>query len=114
MVNRVEIARIIRSSNGDTIIMIATFMATLLLPLEFAVLAGVLVSFAQYLVQSATPRVWPVVPDDNFRYFLPEDDRSVCPQLGMMAIEGSLYFGAIHHVENAIRLNSEQHPDQYL
>ena len=114
MVNRVEILRIIRSSNGDTVIMIATFMATLFLPLEFAVLAGMLVSFAQYLVQSATPRVWPVVPDDNFRYFLPEDNRSVCPQLGMLAIEGSLYFGAIHHVENAIRKNTEQHPDQYL
>ena len=114
MVNRVEIGRIVRSSNGDTIIMIATFMATLFLPLEFAVLAGMLVSFAQYLVQSATPRVWPVVPDDNFRYFLPEADRSVCPQLGMIAIEGSLYFGAVHHVENAIRRNSEQHPDQYL
>tara|TARA_B100001123_G_C15330230_1_gene1030977 strand:- start:1903 stop:4068 length:2166 start_codon:yes stop_codon:yes gene_type:complete len=114
MVNRVEIARIFRSSNGDTIIMIVTFMATLFLPLEFAVLAGMLVSFAQYLVQSATPRVWPVVPDDNFRYFLAEDERSVCPQLGMIAIEGSLYFGAVHHVENAIRLNSEQHPDQYL
>lgn len=114
MINRVEISRIIRSSNGDIVIVIATFMATLFLPLEFAVLAGVLVSFAQYLVQSATPRVWPVVPDDNFRYFLPENDRSVCPQLGMIAIEGSLYFGAIHHVENAIRINSEQHPDQYL
>ncbi len=114
IVNRAEIARIIRSSNGDTIIMIVTFAATLLLPLEFAVLAGMLVSFAQYLVQSATPRVWSVVPDDNFRYFLPEDDRSVCPQLGMIAIEGSLYFGAIHHVENAIRINSEHHPDQYL
>ena len=114
MVNRVEISRIIRSSNGDTVIMIVTFMATLFLPLEFAVLAGMLVSFAQYLVQSATPRVWPVVPDDNFRYFLPEDNRSVCPQLGMLAIEGSLYFGAIYHVENAIQKNAEQHPDQYL
>ena len=114
MVNRVEISRIFRSSNGDTIIMIVTFMATLFLPLEFAVLAGMLVSFAQYLVQSATPRVWPVVPDDNFRYFLPEEERSACPQLGMIAIEGSLYFGAVHHVENAIRLNSRQHPDQYL
>ncbi len=114
MVNRVEIWKIVRSSNGDTIIMVVTFLSTLLLPLEFAVLAGVIVSFAQYLVQSATPMVWPVVPDNQFRYFVPEETNSVCPQLGMLAIEGSLYFGAVHHVENAIRINSERHPDQYL
>jgi SulP family sulfate permease len=58
--------------------------------------------------------VWPVIPDENFRYFVHEGGGSACPQLGMIAIEGSLYFGAVHHVEEAIRANRERHPEQQL
>ena len=114
MVNIREMRRILRASTGDSVIMIATLMATVFLPLEFAVLAGMLVSFGQYLVKTSTPGVWPVVPDENYRYFVHEGARPACPQLGMMAIEGSLYFGAVHHVEEAIRANRERHPEQHL
>ncbi len=112
MVNISEIRRILRASTGDSVIMVATLLATVLLPLEFAVLAGVLVSFGLYLVKTSTPGVWPVVPDENYRYFVHEGSGPACPQLGMIAIEGSLYFGAVHHVEEAIRRNSDRHPEQ--
>lgn len=36
----------------------------------------------------------------------------ICPQLGMIAIEGSLYFGAVHHVEEMIYANRARHPEQ--
>ena len=114
MVNIGEIRRILRASTGDSVIMVATLIATVLLPLEFAVLAGVLVSFGRYLVKTSTPRVWPVVPDENYRYFVHEGSGPACPQLGMIAIEGSLYFGAVHHVDEAIRANRERHPEQHL
>jgi SulP family sulfate permease len=114
MVNIGEMRRILRASAGDSVIMIATMLATVFLPLEFAVLAGMLVSFGQYLVKTSTPGVWPVVPDENYRYFVHEGSGPACPQLGMMAIEGSLYFGAVHHVEEAIRANRERHPEQHL
>ena len=112
MIDRTEIRRIRRTSVGDTWIMGSTFAATILLPLEFAVLAGVLVSFARYLIKTSTPGVYPVVPDENFRHFIRARGQIVCPQLGIMEIEGSLYFGAVHHIEEALRDNQERNPGQ--
>lgn len=112
MVDRKEARRILRSSKGDSSILIATLLATLLLPLEFAVLAGMLVSFARYLIKSSTPGVHPVVPDENFRHFIRARDAVVCPQLGVIEVEGSLYFGAVHHVEEALRANQDANPSQ--
>jgi SulP family sulfate permease len=112
MVDRGEMKRILRSSKGDSSIMLATLAGTILLPLEFAVLTGVLVSFARYLIKSSTPGVNPVVPDENFRHFIRARDETVCPQLGVIEIEGSLYFGAVHHVEEALRANQDANPSQ--
>ena len=112
MVDRREMKRILRASVGDSSTMLATLAATIFLPLEFAVLAGMLVSFARYLIKSSTPGVNPVVPDENFRHFIPARDQTVCPQLGVIEIEGSLYFGAVNHVEEALRTNQEAHPSQ--
>jgi SulP family sulfate permease len=103
MVDRGEMRRVLRTSKGDSSILIATVAATLLLPLEFAVLAGMLVSFARYLIKSSTPGVHSVVPDENFRHFIRARDEVVCPQLGVIEVEGSLYFGAVAHVEEALR-----------
>ena len=112
MVDRREMKRILRASVGDSSTMLATLAATIFLPLEFAVLAGMLVSFARYLIKSSTPGVHPVVPDENFRHFIRAQDQTVCPQLGVIEIEGSLYFGAVNHVEEALRTNQEAHPSQ--
>lgn len=112
MADRTEMRKIVRSSFGDSSILVATFLATLLLPLEFAVLAGMLVSFARFLIKTSTPGVYPVVPDENFRHFVNVGTSPVCPQLGVMNIEGSLYFGAVNHVEEAIRHNMEENPRQ--
>jgi SulP family sulfate permease len=112
MVDRREMKRILRTSKGDSWTMLATLTATIFLPLEFAVLAGMLVSFARYLIKSSTPGVHPVVPDENFRHFIRAEDHVVCPQLGVIEIEGSLYFGAVNHVEEALRANQEANPSQ--
>ena len=112
MIDRAEIVRILRASIGDSLIMIVTFAATLLLPLEFAVLVGVIVSFARYIVQTSMPGVASLMPDDEFRHFVHRPEKLPCPQLAVIAIQGSLYFGATHHVEEAIRANFERNPGQ--
>ncbi|MBU8869719.1 MAG: STAS domain-containing protein, partial [Gemmatimonadales bacterium] len=112
MVDRHEVKKILRTSFGDSSVMVATFLATVLLPLEFAVLAGMLVSFGRYLIKTSNPGVYPVVPDENFRHFIKVTTEPSCPQLGVMEIEGSLYFGAVHHVEEALRENLAANPDQ--
>jgi SulP family sulfate permease len=112
MVDQREMGRIWHASFGDSAIMVATLLATLLLPLQFAVLAGMIVSFARYIVKTSMPAVYPVVPDENFQHFVLQEDQPVCPQLGVITISGSLYFGAVNHIEDTIRANLEKHPGQ--
>lgn len=112
MIDRAQIVRIWRGTRGDAIIMVATFAGTLLLPIEFAVLLGIMVSFVLYIKRTSTPNVFSVVPDDDFHRLVPENGKPVCPQLGILDIEGDLYFGAVHSVEEAIHQNQSDHPEQ--
>lgn len=112
MVDRASIRRILASAPGDAAILIATFIATLFLPLQFAVLAGVTVSFVRYIAQTSTPSVLEVIPDEAFAHFVHEETPTVCPQLGVITVSGSLYFGSAQHVEARIRAHKEAHPEQ--
>ncbi len=112
MIDQQEIRRILEGTRGDAIIMTITFFGTLFLPIEFAVLFGIFASFAVYLMRTSTPRVRDVLPDDQFRHFVPRPERNPCPQLGIMDILGDLYFGAVSHVERTIQDHRAAHPEQ--
>lgn len=118
MIDRQEMLRIWRGTKGDTLIMIVTFLGTLLLPLQFAVLTGVLMSLAYYIWRTSVPRVHAVVPDEHFKHFVRQavpggaPGRPICPQLGILEILGDLYFGAAPHVEEAILRNLRANPHQ--
>jgi len=101
-----------RSSRGDAAIMLVTLLATLFLRIDFAVLAGILMSLAYYLLQTSAPRVVPVLPDDRFRHFLPQPGKPMCPQLAIMDIAGDLYFGAVSHIEQSIHQHRTYYPTQ--
>ncbi len=112
MVDGKEMKRIWAASPGDSAIMVATLAATLFLPLQFAVLSGIIVSIIRFLVKTSMPQVNPVIPDENFRHFVHPGERPTCPQLGLITISGPLYFGAVQHVEDNIRRNLEENPGQ--
>lgn len=112
MVDRREIRRVVRTSRADAAIMGGTFLATLVLPLDFAILSGIVFSLALFVLRSSLPRVDAVVPDDTYRHLVNEPARPVCPQLGIMNIRGPLFFGAVYHVEEELRHNHERHPGQ--
>ncbi|MEW5987367.1 MAG: SulP family inorganic anion transporter [Chloroflexota bacterium] len=112
MIDRREMARIWRGAREDAVIMVVTLLGTLFLQIEFAVLAGILLSFALYILRTSTPRVLPVWPDDNFRHFVSRPPKPFCPQLAILDILGDLYFGAVSHVEKAILQHAAQHPSQ--
>jgi SulP family sulfate permease len=112
MIDRAEIARIWRGARPDAAIMIVTFLATLLLPLEFAVLSGILLSFGIYVMKTSVPRVSSVLPDEQFRHFTHQVDRPACPQLAILDIHGDLYFGAVNHIETAINKHLADNPEQ--
>ncbi len=118
MINRKEIARIWQGSPGDRLIMVVTVGATLFLPLQFAVLTGVLMSLVYYIWRTSLPRVYSVVPDQQFMHFVHQIDdqgelrRPSCPQLSILEIQGDLYFGAAPHIEEVILAKQKDNPRQ--
>src|SRR5690606_2273130 len=86
----------------------ATLLATVTIRLEVAILLGTILSLGSYLhrtsrpamrtmgVAAATPERPFVVVDDNAAA-LPE-----CPQLKLLRMEGSVYFGATQHVADTL------------
>ncbi len=112
LIDRKEMARIWRGGGADRLTMVVTLAATLALPLHFAVMAGILMSLAHYLLQTSTPRVVPVLPTRDFRHFEHQPDQQPCPQLGVVEIQGDLYFGAAQHVEAELHRHMTAHPGQ--
>jgi SulP family sulfate permease len=112
MIDQAEIRRILQGSTGDAVIMIVTFLGTLFLHIETAVLIGILLSFMRYVMRTSTPRIQAVVPDDTYKHFDYNPERDNCPQLGVIEILGSLYFGAVNHVEDFVLDYASKHPEQ--
>jgi SulP family sulfate permease len=114
MLDREGMRQVIRTSKSETAIMAITFASTLVLPLDFAVLCGVVFSLAFFVIRSSLPRLVPVVPDPNYRHLVNDPEAPVCPQLGIMNIRGPLFFGAVYHLEEELRHNHERHPGQNI
>jgi len=112
MIHKEKIVRIWRGTRGDAAIMVATFLATLLLPLQFAVLSGIMLSLAIHIVRTSVPRVIPVLPAKNFSHFTHQPEKTPCPQIAIFDIFGDLYFGAVNHVEDILREYLENNPNQ--
>jgi SulP family sulfate permease len=112
MIDRHKIRYHWRSSRSDAAIMVVTLLGTLFLRIDFAVLVGILLSLATYIVKTSTPRVQSVVPDDDFNHLLHQPQKPLCSQLAIFDILGDLYFGAVTYVENALHQQQLRHPAQ--
>jgi SulP family sulfate permease len=97
-----HIKTILRVSRSESAVLILTFTATLLLELEFAIYAGVLLSLVLYLNRTANPRMYSVIPcpDSSPRRFIPVGPTSNrrCPQLEILDINGAVFFGSVNAV----------------
>lgn len=100
-----HIVKIARTSRTETIILGSTFAATLFLELQFAILLGILMSLAIYLNRTSHPKTLARVPDprEENRPFATDPGLPECPQLKIIRIDGSLYFGAINHVRSNLQ-----------
>ncbi len=113
--------RLWQQAGSEFAIAAATALATLLLRLEMAVLAGVMLSLVVYLYRSARPALRSMgfdrqgagrpfvvldtvgepgaaAPAATSAGALPE-----CPQLKLLRMEGSVWFGAVAHVADRLR-----------
>ncbi len=103
-----HIKSILKTSPTESSILILTFLATLLLELEFAIYGGILLSLVLYLNRAAKPRILSLVPavGSNPRRFVPVAETSSrrCPQLEVLEINGAIFFGSVTAISR--RLNA--------
>jgi SulP family sulfate permease len=111
-----HIRAIIRVSKPEAAVMAVTFFATLFVELEFAIYVGVLLSLILYLNRTSHPNFVTIVPDPSVkrRSFvnilqkpLPE-----CPQMKIVRIDGSIFFGAVNHVAEGLDQITRESPEQ--
>jgi sulfate permease, SulP family len=99
-----HIKHIIKASNSETTILATTFFSTLFLELEFAIMLGVFLSLVVYLNRTSRPKIYSRVPnpDNTKRAFTTDNKLPECPQFKIIRIDGSLFFGAVNYVEQAM------------
>ena len=107
-----HIRTIVRARVADASVLWTTFAATLLFPLDFAIILGVFLSLIIYLRQVSRPSVLVRVPDprERRRPLVTDATLPQCPQLALVRIDGALFFGAVSYVAERLRLIARRDP----
>ena len=111
-----HMGKVVKVNKSGTVAMLVTFAATLVLKLEDAIFLGVILSLVLYLNKTSHARVLRRVPDprEEKRRFITNTDLVLpeCPQLRLIRIDGSLFFGAVDHVRTEIAKMDAETPEQ--
>ncbi len=107
LINFDHIKSLLKTEKSEAIVLLVTFTSTLFIALEFAIYTGVALSLIFYLKKTSKPNIVNLLPskhltqksstdqEDNIR---PEDT-----QLRVIKVEGSLFFGAVNHVQDYLQ-----------
>ncbi len=103
-----DIKIIIRTSRQEAAVVVTTFMACVFVALDFGIYVGVILSLVLHLNRISHPKVISCAPNARSanRRFLnvaKDPEHKTCPQLNIVRIDGSLFFGSISHIEDALR-----------
>jgi len=113
-----HIREILKTSLSESFVLAATFFAMLLFQIEFAIYTGVLLSLALYLTRMSHPYIQSLVPDSagsRWRWKdLDNDEFPECPELKIIRIDGSLFFGAVNHVSEILEEMDSDDPKHLL
>jgi sulfate permease, SulP family len=112
LIDVTAVRRIWKTSRGDALVLAVTFVATLTIRLEVAILVGVLVSLLVYLNRATHPLVLRVAPDpaEHRRFRRVHAESPLCPQVDMLRIDGALFFGSVEHIRDEIEALRAQAP----
>ncbi len=97
-----HIKQIIKSSGREFIVFMVTLVGTLFLDLEIALFLGIIISLFFYLEKTSKPNiaVFGKNSEGKFVNIIRDETAQECPQLKMIRIDGSIYFGAVEAVSN--------------
>jgi sulfate permease, SulP family len=108
-----HIKQIVRTSYSDSAVLAVTFFSALLLELDVAIFAGVLLSLLLYLRQTSNPQILVRVPDPKSpsrKFTDTRPDLPECRQVRLIRIDGSLFFGAVNTFQETLRSYEEAVP----
>ncbi|MEZ5538043.1 MAG: SulP family inorganic anion transporter [Thiolinea sp.] len=115
LINFQHIKKIMTTSQTENSILLTTFFATLFLHLEFAIYFGVLLSLVIFLARTSIPDIVSLAPDRDIetgkRTLTKESvdgNLEECPQLKMIRIDMSIYFGSANHIQNYLHRVTEK------
>jgi SulP family sulfate permease len=110
------IKMVLKSNLQEKMVLLVTFASTLFLNLEYAIYFGVLLSLVFYLQRTSKPRIIKVAPDENHNRRKLRHTQiystTPCPQLDIIRIDGSLFFGATDYVAQYLfeqRISGKKH-----
>lgn len=96
-----HIKQVIKSSKRELVVLLVTALGTMFIPrLEFAILLGVLTSFVFYLERTSSPNIASMAVSQNghFMNVIRDDSLNECPQVKVVRIDGSMYYGSVEAV----------------
>lgn len=115
-----HIKEILKYSKSETAILLTTFFATLFLELEFAIYLGVILSLVIFLGRTSTPEIVTLAPDfdpgtgKKKLINVTKKPLNQCPQLKIIRVDMSIYFGSINHIQNRLHHLIEQEKIKHI
>lgn len=108
-----HIASIGKTSRAETVVLWVTLLGTLV-DLEEGIFFGILLSLSIYLYRVSRPHIVPVVPakEEGAYHFVSAYGHPECPQLSMVRFNGSIFFGAVDHVQGSLVEIDEKDPQK--
>ncbi len=111
-----HIKQIIKSSRRELIVFGATFLGTLFLDLEQALIIGIFISFFFYMERTSKPNIASLALNKEGRLInnIRDADALECSNLKIVRIDGSLYFGSIEKIADFFNSGYEQNKIQHV
>ncbi|KHK01414.1 SulP family inorganic anion transporter [Desulfovibrio sp. TomC] len=116
LVNGKAIRHILHTDRSEAGVLGATFLATLFVALEFAIYAGVMLSLLLYLRRTSHPHFITLAPNPDSAHRALTNVRrkplAECPQLKILRLDGSIFFGAVNHIAEELHRLVARSPEQ--
>lgn len=118
LIHMKDIERILRTSGQESLVMGITAISCLAVNLEFALFAGVMISLLFYLNRTSHPHFITLAPStDGRKRHLVNIERTQlpeCPQVKILRLDGSIFFGAVNHISEEMHSILEQSPQKHV
>ncbi len=111
-----HIKSIFKSSKRELIVFGTTFIGTLFLDLDLALIIGIFTSLFFYMERTSKPNIATLAIDKQRRLINKIRDRDAveCSNIKILRIDGSLYFGSIEKVSDYLSNLYEQNEIQHV